>query len=435
MAEVKLTAKTELATTPASDDQLMIVDTSDGTGGASGTSKRISVSNLMNFVTNVAGFFNTTTDTLGTSNIADDAVTAAKLADTAVTAGSYTNTDITVDAQGRITAASNGSGGTVDVVSNVAQDRILGRTTAGSGDSEELTAANVRTLLNVEDGADATDAINVAAAGAVMDGDFSTNGFMKRDGAGSYSVDSAIDIANDVTGNLPVANLNSGTSASSSTFWRGDGTWATPSGGGNVSTSGSPVANDFARFVNGTDIEGRSYAEVRADLGLEIGTDVQAYDANLPTWPSTVDATEVGYLNGVTSAIQTQIDGKLGSSEGSTDVTFQDVTVNKEIGFDGVVDNGNSGTADTVDWREGNMQKSTLTGNCTYTFTAPTNPGRYSLTLIQDATGSRTVTWPAAVRWPGGTAPTLTTTANAVDKVTFEYDGTNYDGVESLNFS
>ena len=44
-----------------------------------------------------------------TAKIEDDAVTAAKLADTAVTAGSYTNTNLTVDAQGRITAASNGT--------------------------------------------------------------------------------------------------------------------------------------------------------------------------------------------------------------------------------------------------------------------------------------------------------------------------------------
>jgi len=91
----------------------------------------------------------------------------------------------------------------------------------------------------------------------------------------------------------------------------------------------------------------------------------------------------------------------------------------------------------TIDWGTGNIFAFQFGAfNETFTFTAPTKPGTFMLKLVQDSVGSRTVTWPGTVKWPAGTAPTLTTTATTgTDIITFMYDGTNYFAVSVEDFS
>jgi hypothetical protein len=96
------------------------------------------------------------------------------------------------------------------------------------------------------------------------------------------------------------------------------------------------------------------------------------------------------------------------------------------IYFPSEFDNGNSGTAKTIDWAEGQKQKITLTDNVTLTFSDPGGPAHYHLKLIQDATGNRAVTWPAGSKFFGGTAPAISTAAASVSLVSIYYDGAAY---------
>lgn len=70
-----------------------------------------------------------------------------------------------------------------------------------------------------------------------------------------------------------------------------------------------------------------------------------------------------------------------------------------------------------IDWSDktkGKIRTITLTGNATLQFSNAAVNQVLFIRLIQDGTGSRTVTWPT-MKWPGSAAPVLTTTANKID--------------------
>jgi hypothetical protein len=98
-------------------------------------------------------------------------------------------------------------------------------------------------------------------------------------------------------------------------------------------------------------------------------------------------------------------------------------------GIKSPIESNTDGATVTFDLDVSNTHTVTLGGNRTLALSNADVGQKFIIRLVQDGTGSRTVTWFSTIKWPGGVTPTLTTTANKTDVFGFICtSANNYDG-------
>lgn len=196
-------------------------------------------------------------------------------------------------------------GGNLNVTGDIVMDDISVDTATFRGATSGTTTVNATAV--------ASGALTLPAATDTLVGKATTDTLTNKSISGSTNTITNVSLVTGVTGNLPVTKLNSGTTASATTFWRGDGAWATPAGAAiSLTNAVTPVTGGTTTRVL------YDNAGVLGEYAIS-GTGNVAMTAS-PTFttPTLGTPISVALTNATGLPLTTGVTGTLGATNGGT---------------------------------------------------------------------------------------------------------------------
>ena len=174
----------------------------------------------------------------------------------------------------------------------------------------------------------------------------------------------------------------------------------------------------------------QAFVEDTQDYDITVKNNATGVEGDPQAW-ATLQTTNLLNIQEEGTTVSTR--GTLNFKGANVLVTDNGGSSRADVDFDKRNAQGSVTGATTIDWANGTNVEITLTGAITLTLSNPAAGGWYAIKALQDATGSRAITWPGTVKWTDAVTPT-SSGANKTDLYSLYYDGTNYFGSVLQNY-